>query len=74
MTDKASTTVWMVEVLSDGIEGRHRRYLVALGTPDEARSAVHKMLGPDAVITSVTRVTAQVAAVSNLEVGKVVPA
>jgi hypothetical protein len=63
----------MVEILDDGINGRHRHYLVGALTRDDAIAAVHKALGETVVVNSTSAISAPAFAALNLQMGQVMP-
>ena len=75
MTDKASlhSGGWMVEVVGDGLGGRHKRYLVNALSRDQALAAVQKLLGGKAEINAITPVSEAAFKVANISLGEVVP-
>ena len=75
MTDKASlhSGGWMVEVMTDGPSGRHRRYLVNAPGRDQASTAVQKFFGGEAHINAISPVSAAALDAAKISVGQVVP-
>ena len=59
---------WMIEIMSSGLDGRRRRYLVAIADRAEVVAAILHDLGPDTDITSVVAVSLE-----ELEIAKVGP-
>ena len=71
MTERATTDVWMVEVLGDGTGPRHRRYLVAAHDREAAIAAVRHHVGSELVITSSTQLEGEAARVCQMQLGDV---
>jgi hypothetical protein len=63
---------WMIEVLSSGIGGRHRRYLIAIADRTAALAALHLLLGPDTDVSAATRVAQSALDIARVEPGKIV--
>ena len=63
----------MVEVMGDGVGGRHKRYLVNALSRDQALAAVQKLLGGKAEINAITPVPATAFDAANISLGEVVP-
>jgi hypothetical protein len=69
MTQKKFTAGgWMIEILSGGLAGSRRRFLVAIADRAEAVDAILHDLGPDTDVTSVVAVSLE-----ELEIAKVGP-
>jgi len=69
MTHKTLTDGgWMIEIMSSGLYGRRRRYLVAIADRAKAVAAILHDLGPDTDVTSVVAVSLE-----ELEIAKVGP-
>lgn len=61
---------WMIEILSSGLGGRRRRYLVAIADRANAIDMIVNHLGPDTDITSVVSVSQAQLEIAKLEPGK----
>ena len=61
----------MVEVVADGISGRHRRYLVNTPDRDQASAAVQKLLGGIAHINAISPVSPAALKAANIGPGEV---
>ena len=61
---------WMIEILSSGLGGRRRRYLVAIADQAAAIATIVDHLGPDTDITSVVSVSQEQLEIATLEPGK----
>jgi hypothetical protein len=64
---------WMIEVVSSGLGGRRRRYLVAIADRAKAIDLIINYLGPDTDITSAVSVSQEELEVAKLEPGKFAP-
>lgn len=73
MPNTKLTGGWMIEVVSSGIGGRRRRYLVAIADQAKAIHLIVSHLGPDTDITSVVSVSQEQLEVAKLEAGKFAP-
>ena len=62
---------WMIEILSSGLGGRRRRYLVAIADRANAIDAIVHHLGPDTDITSVVSVSQEQLEIAKVEPGKI---
>jgi hypothetical protein len=62
---------WMIEILSSGLGGRRRRYLVAVADRAKAMDLVVNLLGPDTDITSVVSVSREEIEIAKVEPGKI---
>jgi hypothetical protein len=71
MTATTTVDVWMIEVLSDGIGQRHRRYLAAAHNRDSAIAAVRHHVGSEVVVTSSTQLEGEPASVCQMQLGDV---
>ena len=60
---------WMIEILSSGLGGRRRRYLVANADRGSAIDLMINDLGPDTDITSVVSVSQEQLEIAKLEPG-----
>lgn len=63
----------MIEVVSSGLGGRSRRYLVAIADRAKAVDLIVNHLGPDTDITSVVSVPLEQLEFAKLEHGKFTP-
>ena len=61
---------WMIEILSSGLGGRRRRYLVAIADRAAAIETIVNHLRPDTDITSVVCVSQEQLEIATLEPGK----
>ena len=73
MPNKKLTGGWMIEVVSSGLGGRRRRYLVAIADQVKATNLIISYLGPDTEITSAVSVPQKELEVARLEPGKFAP-
>jgi hypothetical protein len=74
MPNKKLTGGWMIEVVSSGLGGRRRRYLVAIADQAKAANLIISHLGPDTDITSAVSVSRNELEIAKLEPGKFAPA
>lgn len=61
----------MIEILSSGLDGRRRRFLVAIADRAKAIDALVHELGPDTDISSVVAVSLEELEIAQLEPGKI---
>jgi hypothetical protein len=73
MRSKKLTGGWMVEVISSGLGGRRRRYLVAIADEAKAIDLIVSHLGPDTDVSSVVSVSQEQLEFAKLEPGKFAP-
>ena len=73
MPNKKLTGGWMIEVVSSGLGGRRRRYLVAIADQAKAIDLIISHLGPDTDITSAVSVSHKELEIAKLEPGKFAP-
>ena len=72
MTHKALTGGgWMIEIMSSGLAGRRRRYLVAIADRAEAVAAILHDLGSDTDVTSVVAVSLKELEIANVCPGQI---
>lgn len=71
MTTNIPNSGWMIEVLSSGLDGRRRRYLVAIADRATAIAAIIHELGSDTDITSVVSVHPEQLAIAQVAPGKI---
>jgi hypothetical protein len=67
----ATAEVWMIEVLGDGTGQRHRRYLVAAHHREAAIASLRQHLASDPLVTSITQLGKEAAAICKLATGEV---
>ena len=63
---------WMIEILSSGLGGRRRRYLVAIADRSKAIDTIIHHLGADTDITSVVSVSQEQLEIAKVEPGKII--
>ncbi len=72
MTNKTFTAGgWMIEILSSGVGGSRRRYVVAIADRAEAIGAILHDLGPDTDVTSVVAVSLEEIEIAKVGPGKI---
>jgi hypothetical protein len=73
MNQRNTAPGWVVEVFSDGLSVRHRRFIVAATDRDAAIALVKSKLGEDIVVTSSSKIDARAYGIANIPLGEMVP-